>query len=55
MSKRELWHLHVMGQIMLLSLITSHKLSVVIPLVGCLVLFGGGLSLGSNMRNSLLV
>jgi len=37
-----LWHLHVMGQIMLLSLVTSHELSMSIPLVGRLTLFGGG-------------
>jgi len=41
MSKRELWHLHVMGQIMLLSLVTSHELSMSISLVGRLALLGG--------------
>jgi len=40
---------------MLLSLVTSHELSMVIPLVGRLALFGGGLSLCCSMRNSLLV
>ena len=54
MSKRELWHPHVMGQIMLLSLVTSHELSMVIPLVGRLALFGGGLSLWSSMRGGLI-
>ena len=49
------WHPHVMGQIMLLSLVTSHELSIVVPLVGRLALFGGGLSLGSSMQSSLLV
>jgi len=41
MSKRELWHLHLIGQILLLSLVTSHELSMSISLVGCLALFGG--------------
>jgi len=55
MSRRELWHLHVIGQIMLLSLVTSHELSISIPLAGRLTLFGGGLSLWSSMRSSRLV
>ena len=40
---------------MLLFLVASQKLSVVIPLVGRLALFGGSLSQGSSMRSSLLV
>ena len=40
MSKRELRQLHVMGQIMLLSFVTSHELSMSVPLVGRLTLFG---------------
>ena len=55
MSRRELWHPHAMGQIILLSLVASHSVSVVIPLVGRLALLGGSLSSGSSMRNSLLV
>ena len=47
MSRMELRHPHVMGQIMLLSRVTSHELSVSIP--------GGGFSLGSSMRSSRLV
>jgi hypothetical protein len=35
MSRKELRHPHVMGQIMLLSRVTSHELSIVsVPLVG---------------------
>ena len=55
MSRRELWHPQVVGQIILLSLVASHSVSVVIPLVGRLALLGGSLSSGSSMRNSLLV
>jgi len=55
MSKRELRHLHVMGQIMLLSLVTSHELSMFVLLVGRLTLFGGGFSLESSIRSSRLV
>ena len=40
---------------MLLSLVASHRMSVVIPLVGRLALLGGSLSPGSSMHNSLLV
>ena len=47
MSRREFQHPHVMGQIMLLSRVASHELSIVsVPLVDRLTLFGGGFSLG---------
>jgi len=43
MSRREIWHPHVMGQIMLLSRVTSHELSLVsVPLVDRLALCKGG-------------
>jgi len=46
----------VMGQIMLLSRVTSHELSIVsVPLVDRLAPLGGGFSLVSNMRSSRLV
>ena len=40
MSNRELWHPQVMGQIMLLSLVTAHDLSISIPLAGRRTLLG---------------
>jgi len=56
MSRREFRHPHVMGKIMSLSRVASHELSFVpVPLVGRLTLFGGGFSLGFNMRSSRLV
>ena len=55
-SKREFRHPHVIGQIMLLSRVVSHVFSIVsASLVDRLILFGGGFSLGSNMRSSRLV
>ena len=45
MSNKDLWQPHVMGQIMLLSLVTAHELSWSIPLAGHRTLFGRGLSL----------
>ena len=46
MSKREFWHPQVIGQIMLLSRVSSHKLSTAsAPLVGRLTLLEGGCSL----------
>jgi len=43
MSRRDIWHPHAMGQIMLLSRVTSHDLSLVsVPLVDRLALFWGG-------------
>ena len=53
MSRRELRHPHVMGQIMLLSRVTSHELSFMS--VSLLALFWGGFSLGSSIRSSRLV
>jgi len=56
MSRRELRHPHVMGQIILLSRVISHELSFMsVPLVDRLALFGGGFSLGSSIRSSRLV
>ena len=54
MSNRELWQPHVMGQIMLLFLVTSHELSYSISLAGRRTLFWRGSSLWSNMRSSRL-
>ena len=56
MSKREFWHPQIIEQIMLLSRVASHELSTAsAPLVGCLHFFGGGCSLMSIIRRSLLV
>ena len=55
MSIRELWQPHVVGQIMLLFLVTSHELSCSIALAGRRTLFWRGSSLWSSMRSSRLM
>jgi len=56
MSKREFRHPRLMGEIMLLSRVASHELSIVSTLlVGRLALLEGGFSRGSNIRSSWLV
>ena len=55
MSSRELWQPQVMGQIMLLFLVTSHELSYSISLAGRRTLFWRGSSLWSSMLSSRLM